>query len=64
VTPPEIEPPFANSAENMVAAIKNGAPLVCDGHEGRKSLELLTAIYKSAIMGRSIPLHPNKEVQV
>jgi len=48
----------------MVAAIKNGAPLVCDAREGRKSLELLTAIYKSAMMGRSIPLHPNKEVQV
>jgi predicted dehydrogenase len=57
VTPPEIEPPFANSAENMVAAIKNGAPLICDGREGRKSLELLTAIYKSAQTGHCIILN-------
>jgi predicted dehydrogenase len=56
VTPPEIEPPFANSAENMVAAIKNGAPLICDGREGRESLELLTAIYKSAQTGRPVAL--------
>lgn len=56
VTPPEIEPPFANSAENMIAAIQNGAPLVCDGREGRKSLELLTAIYQSAKTGKSVKL--------
>ena len=56
VAPPEIEPPFANSAENIVAAIRNGALLVCDGHEGRKSLELLTAIYQSARTGKSVKL--------
>lgn len=48
IKPPEVDPPFTNSAENMVAAVKEGAPLVCDGREGRKSLEVLTAIYKSA----------------
>ncbi|MGQ9729285.1 MAG: Gfo/Idh/MocA family protein [Candidatus Fervidibacter sp.] len=56
MTPPEIEPPFANSAENMVAAIRNGTLLVCDGREGRKSLELLTAIYQSAKTGKSVKL--------
>ena len=56
VTPPDIEPPFANSAENMIAAIKTGAPLVCDGQEGRKSLKVLTAIYNSATAGESISL--------
>lgn len=56
VTPPDIEPPFANSAENMVAAIREGAPLVCDGREGRKSLELLTAIYRSAQTGQPVKL--------
>ncbi len=54
--PPEIEPPFPNSAANMVAAIRSGAPLVCDGREGRRSLELLTAIYRSAQTGQPVAL--------
>lgn len=58
--PPDVEPPFQNSAENMVAAIREGAPLVCDGREGRKSLELLTAIYRSAQTGRSVKLPTRK----
>lgn len=53
---PDVEAPFANSAENMVAAIHEGAPIVCDGREGRKSLELLTAIYCSARTGQSVKL--------
>ncbi len=56
VMPPEVEPPFANSVENMVAAIREGAPLVCDGREGRKSLELLTAIYRAAQTEQPITL--------
>jgi predicted dehydrogenase len=56
VTPPEVSPPFANSAENMVAALRDGASLVCDGREGRKSLELLTAIYRAAQTGQSVAL--------
>lgn len=56
VAPPEVAPPFANSAENMVAAIHNGALLVCDGREGRKSLALLTAIYRAAQTGQPTPL--------
>jgi predicted dehydrogenase len=56
VAPPEVSPPFANSAENMVAALRDGAPLVCDGREGRKSLELLTAIYRAAQTGQSVSL--------
>lgn len=54
--PPEEEPPFLNSVANMVAALREGAPLVCDGREGRKSLELLTAIYRAAQTGQPIPL--------
>jgi predicted dehydrogenase len=56
IAPPEVNPPFANSAENMVAALRDGAPLVCDGREGRKSLELLTAIYRAAQTGQSVAL--------
>jgi len=56
VAPPEVSPPFANSAENMVAALRGGASLVCDGREGRKSLELLTAIYRAAQTGQSVSL--------
>ncbi|MFA0756357.1 MAG: hypothetical protein YPKNTGVA_001876 [Candidatus Fervidibacter sp.] len=56
VAPPEVNPPFANSAENMVAALRDGVPLVCDGRDGRKSLELLTAIYRAAQTGQSVSL--------
>ncbi|MCX7643245.1 MAG: Gfo/Idh/MocA family oxidoreductase [Armatimonadetes bacterium] len=56
ITLPDVEPPFTNSAENMVAAICDGTPLVCDGREGRKSLELLTAIYRSAQTGQPVKL--------
>ena len=33
---------------NVVAAVRDGAPLMCDGRQGRESIELLTAIYESA----------------
>ncbi len=64
IMPPEVEPPFPDSAANMVAAIQRGAPLVCDGREGRKSIELLTAIYRSAQTGQpvSLPLFPSPQV--
>lgn len=56
VAPPEVSPPFANSAENMVAALREDASLICEGREGRKSLELLTAIYRAAQTGQSVVL--------
>jgi UDP-N-acetyl-2-amino-2-deoxyglucuronate dehydrogenase len=37
-----------NSVENMVSALRDGTPLLCDAEEGRKSIELLTAVYESA----------------
>ena len=41
--------PFTTHVENM-AAVLNGEckELVCDGHEGRKSIAVLTAVYRSA----------------
>ncbi|OPZ02047.1 MAG: hypothetical protein BWZ10_03388 [candidate division BRC1 bacterium ADurb.BinA364] len=39
---------WANSADNMAAAIRSGAPLLCDGEEGRRSRLTLDAMYRSA----------------
>lgn len=55
-TPPEVESPFPNVVANILAAINEGAPLLCDGWEGRRSLELLTAIYRSAQTGQPVAL--------
>lgn len=48
---------FKSHVENM-AAVLNGKTdkLICDGHEGRKSIEVLTAIYRSAKERREIKL--------
>ena len=46
--------PFGNTFENMVAALRDNAPLVCDGHEGRESVELVNAIYESARNGSKV----------
>ena len=37
--------------ENFVAAITEGAPLLCDGDDGRRSVALVEAIYESARTG-------------
>lgn len=42
--------------KNVVDALKGITDPDTDGREGRKSLELILAIYKSAREGRSIPL--------
>lgn len=48
---------FKTSVENM-AAVLNGKTkqLICDGHEGRKSIEVLTAVYRSARERKEIRL--------
>jgi hypothetical protein len=45
---------------NFLNAIEGREPLLIDGHEGRKTLELITAIYQAAHLGRkvSLPLKP------
>jgi UDP-N-acetyl-2-amino-2-deoxyglucuronate dehydrogenase len=40
--------------EDFVQAIKTGGPLLCDGREGRRSVELVQAIYESARAGRAV----------
>lgn len=40
--------------EHVVDSIKNGKPALVDGLEGRKSLELITAIYESIETGKEV----------
>jgi len=39
---------YANTAQNLAAAIRTGEPLVCDGQQGRISRFVLDAMYESA----------------
>jgi UDP-N-acetyl-2-amino-2-deoxyglucuronate dehydrogenase len=43
--------------ENVVESIMNKTPHLVDGLEGRKSLELISAIYESVETGREVNLH-------
>lgn len=43
-----VEPPWLNAADNLAAAIRTGAPLVCSGRDGRRSRQVLDAMYHSA----------------
>lgn len=43
--------------QHVVKAIEGNGPNLVDGLEGRKSLELITAIYESVEAGREISLH-------
>ncbi len=55
---PQNEP--KNIFEDVVGHLREGTPLACDGHEGRKSTELVLAIYQSALTGETVEL-PLKE---
>jgi UDP-N-acetyl-2-amino-2-deoxyglucuronate dehydrogenase len=46
--------------KNVLAAIKSGQSLAIDGHEGRRSVELIQAIYTAAKTGRCIKLPQSK----
>jgi UDP-N-acetyl-2-amino-2-deoxyglucuronate dehydrogenase len=45
--------------QHVVQAIRNNSPALVDGLEGRKSLELITAIYESIETGQEISLRFN-----
>ena len=45
-----------NIIEDMVSAIKRGTPVMVDGNEGRKSVAIFNAIYKSSETGRVVEL--------
>jgi UDP-N-acetyl-2-amino-2-deoxyglucuronate dehydrogenase len=42
--------------KDMVDAIKKGKPQMCEGAEGRRSVELILAIYKAAETGKTVKL--------
>jgi len=46
--PPEmVASPWLNAADNFADAVRTGAPLVCDGRDGRRSQAVLAAMYQS-----------------
>jgi predicted dehydrogenase len=47
--PVAVEPQWLSAADNMAAAVRSGAPLVCDGRDGRRSRAVLDAMYESAL---------------
>ncbi|GMA64372.1 Gfo/Idh/MocA family oxidoreductase [Alicyclobacillus fastidiosus] len=42
--------------ENVLSAIKDGVPVFIDGHDGRRTLELIVSIYKAASTGQRVTL--------
>lgn len=47
--PPEkVESEWLNAADNMAAAVRTGAELVCTGRDGRRTQAILDAMYRSA----------------
>ena len=57
VNPPNVYG-FGHQAyyEHVVACIENGAPALVDGLKGRKSLELISAIYESIETGKEVSI--------
>ncbi len=51
---PEWEP--SNIFEDVVSHLRRGTPLACTGVEARKSVELILAVYTSAIENRAVRL--------
>ena len=54
--------PHRKYLEHVVECVTKGSPSLVDGLEGRKSLELITAIYESAETGQEVALsfRPNR----
>ena len=46
----------ARQFQNVVQAIRKGTPPAVDGPEGRRSVEIILAIYKSAETGKAVKL--------
>jgi UDP-N-acetyl-2-amino-2-deoxyglucuronate dehydrogenase len=44
---------------DFVDAVRHGRAPVCDGHEGRRSVEIVEAVYRSAREGATVVLRPN-----
>jgi UDP-N-acetyl-2-amino-2-deoxyglucuronate dehydrogenase len=48
--------------EDFIRAIEMNSSPRCNGHEARRSVELVQAIYESSLTGRSVTLHPQKTI--
>ena len=46
----------AKQFQNVLQAIRKGTPPAIDGIEGRRSVEIILAIYKSAELGKAVRL--------
>ena len=46
----------AHIIEDMVAAVRDGKPVQCDGHEGRKTVAIIEAVYHSSDTGDWVAL--------
>ena len=54
--PPLLYEHHAGQIDNFLRSIETGAPPLIDGKEGRETIELITAMYKSAITGGQVGL--------
>ncbi|WP_436664314.1 Gfo/Idh/MocA family protein [Alicyclobacillus acidoterrestris] len=54
--PETVHEGHAGQIENVLSAIEGNETLLVDGEEGRKTLELIVAIYKSASTGQTVRL--------
>ena len=54
--PAELPPGPQNIVEDMIGAIVDGKAVACTGPEGRRSVELLEAMYTSAREDREVTL--------
>ena len=52
----QIENPMHNVVEDLVSAVEQGTPLRVDGREGRRTVELLEAVYFSARKGKVLEI--------
>ncbi len=46
--PETVDIRYLTAADNFAAAVRTGAPLVCDGRDGRRTQAVLDAMYRSA----------------
>jgi UDP-N-acetyl-2-amino-2-deoxyglucuronate dehydrogenase len=44
--------------EDFLSAVRTGASPLCDGRDGRRSVELVEAMYRSARLGMPVTVHP------
>ena len=44
--------------EDFLSAVRTGVPPLCDGREGRRSVELVEAMYRSARLGGPVAVRP------